>query len=101
MRTPASPSRSLPGMISCYAPSLARRCGSLALLGAALLAGACGPTLEGGDSDEYFEGVQLFPNSIPRGRKCSTRDLSQEELTQARLEATQFNIASTPDRTIN
>lgn len=99
MRTSQRTIRSLRGMTP--SPRLGVRGGSAALLGAALLASACGgAVLAEGDNDAYSEGVQLS-QSVPRMRKCSTRDLTSQELLQAQQEAPQYTIASVTPRTIN
>ena len=75
---------------------------STALLGAALLASACGEGLQegGNDNDVYSEGVQMAASVSP-GRKCATRDLSELELAQAREELAQYSAASVTPHTIN
>ena len=75
---------------------------STALLGAALLASACGEGLQegGNDNDVYSEGVQMA-TSVSPGRKCATRDLSELELAQAREELAQYSAASVTPHTIN
>ncbi|HRI48605.1 MAG TPA: zinc metalloprotease [Pseudomonadota bacterium] len=75
---------------------------STALLGAALLASACGEGLQegGNDNDIYSEGVQMAASVSP-GRKCATRDLSELELAQAREELAQYSAASVTSHTIN
>ena len=71
-----------------------------ALLGSALL-GACGQPLEESNNDVYSEGLQLSVNSAPRGRKCSTREVSHAEMAEAREEMASFAGASATPHTIN
>lgn len=73
------------------------------LLGAALLAGACGTTVEDSSSnnDVYSEGVQLSETAVTRVRKCSTRDATPTELAQAQEELRSFAGFSLTARTVN
>ena len=80
--------------------TLGRHVGTAALLGAALAA-ACGPAVEETNNDVYSEGYQLSAASKPRGRKCSTRDLTEAELTQDRIEMAHFAPLSTTKQTVN
>ena len=76
---------------------------SVALLGAALFVGACGQPLEDSSSnnDVYSEGVQLSETAAVRTRKCSTREVSAAEVTQAQEEMRGFAGLSATTQTIN
>lgn len=100
MRAKQSTSPIRSGVTSFLVAGLRPRRSVLALAGAAALSGACGPAIEESDSGEYSEGVQLSTASVPKGRKCGTRAVSEQELAQARQDA-QFTIASVTPRTIN
>lgn len=75
---------------------------SAALLGAALLANACGQVIEeSGNNDVYSEGIQISETTAARGRKCSTREVSAAEMAQAQEEMRSFAGLSTATRTVN
>ncbi len=77
---------------------------SATLLGAALLAsaGACGQPLEENvDNDVYSEGLQLSTTTALKGRKCSTRDVSDAEARASQAEVASFAGFSATVRTIN
>jgi len=71
------------------------------LVGGGLLVTACGQPLEETESDVYSEGQQLSESRAPRGRKCSTRDVSDAEVKQSREEMARFVGLSVEKRTIN
>lgn len=76
--------------------------GSAALFGAALLASSCGQPLEegGNDNNVYSEGIQL--SSMPRlTRKCSTREVSAEEVARSQEEVARFAGLSATTHTVN
>lgn len=85
-----------------FSRNSASRLAAAVIIGGALLSTACGQALDETDNDYYSEGHQLFESRAPRGRKCSTRDVSDAELKQAREEMAHFaGLSVGSPRTVN
>lgn len=72
------------------------------LFGGLVLTSACGePLAENPDNDVYSEGHQLSPSSAPIGRKCSTREVTPEEVERSQQEMASFAGMSVTPHTVN